>query len=226
MTEPAPEPQDPDGLVIPTSLLAKRAKLDATDPAVHEVLVEAIQDAQADVVGYLGRAIVPTEYEETGVGSTWTGEWDLAPLDEPVLEVLSATPELAADGVTPTGYYTVVYRAGIDAADTTDASLHPIRRYVRAHALNSPEVTKLWQSTGGKGEVRSVSAEGQSISYGPATLGGGGEAGSGVPGALPKLSSLDFWRVAGRRAYHRKDSYAGTWPHVSLDPDGMVPWRS
>jgi hypothetical protein len=220
MSEPAPEtPQDPDDLVVSTAEVARRAGLTLTE-ANHPVLVDAIRDATDDVVGYLGRAIVPTSYTESGLFPIGD-EWDLIPLDDPVRSVDTVTAETYTDG-TPTGYFTVVYTAGLDAR--SDPDLRPILRYVRAHAMNSPEVTRLWQQTSGaKGEVRSVSADGQSISYGPATLGGGGQAGSGAPGALPTLASLDRWRVAGRRVYQRKtQSYAGDWPYRSLDPYQVI----
>lgn len=203
-------PED-DTLVVSPETIANKASMSLPLSAEQrDTITEAILDAQADVEGYLGRPIVPITYVETGRYPAPDG-WDLVEHgDDPVLLVLAAIPETDPETSQPTGYYTITYTAGLDAKH--DEVLRPIRRYVAAHALNSPEVTRLWTSTGGRGEVRSISAEGQSISFGPASLGGGGSAGSGAPGALPTLASLDRWRLAGRRVHVAK-TRARTWPY-------------
>lgn len=200
--------EDPRLVVAPVDLL-RRAGI--TDPTEAQILTatDAILDAQADVVAYLGRPITPTTYTETDRFAYYDG-WRLeAAPDEDLIEIVSVTPQLVA-GV-PTDYFTVTYIAGIDAA--TDPVLDPIRRYVRVHAMNSPEFTRMWKTaTKAEGDVRSLSAEGQSVSFSPPTLGGGGgKAGSGEPGTLPTLGSLDRWRLAGRRAY-QAPSEVRLWP--------------
>src|SRR5690606_8618469 len=146
-----------------------------TDPseAVLETLADAIRDAMVDVEAYLGRPITPRTVTETRLWPNLFGGWTLRHDD--ILEVISAEPETTAEGQA-TGYYTVTYTYGMAAV--SDPGLGAIRRYVTAAAMNSPAVTALWRTvTGAVGDIRSVSAEGQSVSYGPATLGGGGTAG-------------------------------------------------
>lgn len=199
-------------LVVPIADVAQAAGLDEVEH--QDVIRDAILDAQADVVAHLGRVITPTTFVETAREPDWSGGWNLTPLDHPVTEVTSAVASTYSDG-TPTGYYTITYTAGLDAR--TDEVLHPIRRYIKAHALNSPAITRLWRDTPeGQGGIRSASTQGQTITYERATLGGGGAPGSGVPGALPTLASLDRWRVAGRRVYQRQ-SVPGQWPYSTPD---------
>ncbi len=193
--------------------LAARLGIGTGDNGVDTVLADAITDAQADVEGYLGRVIMPTQFTETGCWAMYGG-YDLIPLDEPVRSIDTAVAETAGSPPYDTGYFTVTYTAGLDC---TEADKRPILRYVTAHAMNDPQVLRVWeQVTGGHGAITSVSAEGQSISYGAVNFGGGGLAGSGVPGALPSLPSLDRWRRAGRRVFTRKTpigALASPWPY-------------
>jgi hypothetical protein len=210
---------DPRLVVLPEEL-AVRAKLPLPlSAADREVIIGAILDAQADVSGYLGRrSLMPSTYVQHGVAPSYYGDgsWTLtAHGDEEIVSVTSATPE--ATGGVLTGLYTVEYVAGINVRENEEYS--PIRRYVRAHALNSPEFNRLWQaSETGKAArtVRTVSAEGQSVTFENASAGGGSSSdakpGSGAPGALPTLASLDRWRVAGRRVY-QGPTRTGQWPY-------------
>lgn len=201
-------PEVPD-LVVSPETLAKKAKIPLPlSEEDREQIIECIRDAQADVAGYLGRAIMPTTYTETG-RSDFGGQWDLTPLDDPIIDVVSAVPE-ESEGQ-PTGWFTITYIAGLNAKD--DPALRPILRYVTAHAMNSPEFVLLWKTaTSAKGDIKSTTTEGQSISYDKATLGGGGAAGSGAPGALPALASLDFWRR--RSVFQRKTVHREPWPYT------------
>lgn len=178
--------------------LARRLGVDDPDDKLLARVRDAIADAEDDVVGYLHRAIRPTRRTATGRWPSPYG-WDL-PDDEPVLAVVSATPELYPDGVTSTGTFTVEYDVGLDYLN--DPSLGPIRRYVRAAALNNPELLQyVARTTTLRGPVQSVSVstEGQSknVTYAPLGFGGGGQAASDSPGALPSLKSLDWWRLRG-----------------------------
>lgn len=197
-------------LVVDPETVAKRAGLDPTDDNVIDVVTDAILDAQDDVRAYLGRVIVPTLATEHGRYADGAGRWVLAEHDdEPPRVVVQVTPEMVDGQVT--GLFTVTYQYGIDARQD---EFRPIARYVKAHALNSPEVTRLWESTvKARGPIKSVSAEGQSISWEKATLSGGAAAkpGDGTPGALPVLGSLDLWRLRGRRV-HVAPSRSSDWP--------------
>jgi hypothetical protein len=204
-------PVDPR-LVVAPEYVARRARPPLPLPLSEddrETIIDAILDAQADVVAYLGQPITPTTRTATGVYPYADG-WHLPEDDAVVVSVTAETD----DENTPTGYYTLTYTTGLDAAN--DPDLRPIRRYVLAHAMNSSAFTDLWRaSTGAKGEVKSLSAEGQSVSFAAATLGGGGDAGSGKPGSMPTLASLDLWRVAGRRVY-QAPSLVTQFPYESM----------
>jgi hypothetical protein len=204
MTEPAPETD----LVVTPEQVAAKAGISTMTPAQREIIADAIRDAQADIVGYLGREISPQTRTATAM-YPFAGGWSFPDEDETIQSVVSVTPETYAgtSPPVPTGLFTVTYRVGLDAAN--DPALRPIRRYVLTHAMNSPEVTRVWKiATGTQGEVRTLSAEGQSVTFTAPTLGGGGgKAGSGEPGALPTLASLDRWRLAGRRVYQAPTRY-------------------
>lgn len=96
---------------------------------------------------------------ETGRAPVGNG-WNLEGGD--VIEVLTAVAE-ERDGQ-PTGYYSVTYLAGLDARTRPD--LAPIRRWVAAAAQVHPAVRRL-TSAADRREARTVSAEGQSVSYEP-----------------------------------------------------------
>lgn len=212
-------PDTPD-LIVSPEYVARRATPKIPLPLTEdqrETITEAILDAQSDAAAYLGRSgVVPGVYTESGRYDDGRGHWDLVLVDEPLIEVLDATPE-AIDGM-PTGYYTITYRAGIDAKN--DPELRPIRRWVAAAAMNSPEFVAMWrEATKVKGTVKSVTTEGQSVTYDTPTLGGGGK---GQPGELPGKSSMDRWRIAGRRVYQRRTVPRPPWPHSSMTPHGRL----
>jgi hypothetical protein len=191
-------PFDDDLIVSPEAIAsAIKVPLPLTDEH-RETIRDAILDAQSDVAAYLGRSsLMPVTKTVTGLWAAGE-EWEIDD-DEGVLRVLSAVADVDVDSQ-PIGTFTITYLAGFNARD--DAALRPIRRYVIAHVKNSPEVTGLWKDVvKPKGDIKSLSAEGQAVGFTTPTLGGGGAAGSGAPGALPTLGSLDYWRLAGRRVY-------------------------
>lgn len=200
MTVETPETPEPDPrLVVQPEEVADEAGIPLPlSERDRKIVVGAILDAQADVDGYLGQSPLPTTLVQRGVWD-FGGTWDLARFtDLDVIRVLSSEPEMDSDGVA-TGTFTITYLAGIDARED---EYRPIRRFIVAHAKNSPEFTTVWQRlTKTRGAVKTVSAEGQSVSFGTATLGGGGAAGSGAAGSLPTMASMDRWRVAGRRVH-------------------------
>lgn len=191
--------------------LADDLGIDEPDAAMVRRLQRALDDAEADVVGYLGRPILPEQHTAYRVWPDLfrTGGWTLAET-EPIRRIVSATPETFLENGVPieTGTFTVVYEVGLDYAN--DPALAPIRRYVMAAALNSPKLlTYLSRTNGLRGPVKSVSVstEGQSknVTYADLGYGGGGQAGADSPGALPSRSSLDRWRRAGRRVHQAPD---------------------
>lgn len=198
MSEPEPEATP---LVVSVASIARRLRLDVPlDPDDEAVLEDAIRDATADVEAYLGRSLTPVEVVETGHWPWWEG-WRLRGDD--FIEIVSAVPETYTDG-SVVGTYTITYMAGLDAR--TAPALEPIRRYIRAAVMNAPDVLRLWQATtGARGNVTSLSTDGQAVTFAAATHGGGGAAGTGSPGALPDRSSLWPWRK--QTVYQRPTTY-------------------
>lgn len=169
-------------------------------------LTDALLDAQADVEGYLGRRIVPELVVERKCWP-YPGGWTLE--EQPVVELVSEVEEFDGVGV-QTGFWTVTYRAGLDTRNDTE--LRPIRRLLMAQAANQPGATALWRTVGsgataGVGKrVKSVSAEGQSVSYeflDPSGGPTGGQANAATVGGPVKWASIDRWRLSGRRVYQR-----------------------
>lgn len=208
MTQPPVDVDDDLPTVVSPEYVAARFGLGET-AATLRMIRYALLDAQADVVAYLRRPITPQTYTVSGVAA-YGPTWRFDPVDVPVHTIDTVTAETDAEG-NPTGFYTLVYTAGLDAAN--DPALAPIRRYVVAHAANSPQFVSEWSRTesGKAGTIKSASTEGQSVTYDKATLGGGGEAGSGKPGALPSISSLDQWG-AGPAVFQRR-GFDLPWPY-------------
>jgi hypothetical protein len=205
MTEPAPPVvEEVCPLVIPVEKIAKRLGLDVppTDDDA-EAIAGAIYDAQAEVEGYLGRPITPTVFVQTN-SIAYTDGWHLS--ESKVIEVQSAVPETDPVNGEPTGRYTVTYLAGIDA---TQPIYLPIRRYIEAAVLDHGEIARIWQAKQGTKAARrerSVSVEGQSISWDYLTPSGvDGKQGQAdrLGTGRPSLASMDRWRLAGRRVFQR-----------------------
>lgn len=222
MTDTTPPEINP--LVIDVDYLARRLGLDSpVDSATADILREAILDAQADVEGYLNRPIVPQvrtlEHQHPYVitGGGWLGGWieyDALSTrwrqDHDVLSVLSVTPEVRPDDGFPTGLLTISYLAGLDARN--DPELRPILRYVTAAARNDPAVLDVWSAvTKPRGQLTSVSTDGQTASFSSPWHGQGTTPGSGAPGALPLISSLFPWKR--QPVYQRRE-----------DPMSPGPW--
>jgi hypothetical protein len=205
LRDPIDLPEDDRLIVSPETLGDSIGMPLPLSPAQRKTLTQAILDAQDDVVGYLGQPLMPQQFVQTGVWA-WGDEWPLtAHGDIPVSRILSTVPETDVLGG-PGDTWTITYLAGINARDGAEYS--PIRRFVRLHAANSGDVTRLWRSVVNPEKViKSSSTSGQSVSYEVPTLGGGGAAGSGIPGALPTRTSLDHWRIAGRRVHQGPTRY-------------------
>lgn len=162
-----------DALGVPLPITAEQ----------RSALETAIRNAQADVVGYLNRPVVPKAITLRAVTPFFTGDLDDAdswplPDQDDTVRVIAYRPH--ADGT-----YDVDFLVGLNGATE-----ETIVRYVTAHAAESER-----QRPGGVGNsgrrVSSVSAEGQSISYEAAPT-------EGQAGALPALATLNRLR---RRLY-------------------------
>ncbi|MCX5070821.1 hypothetical protein OOJ91_33795 [Micromonospora lupini] len=185
-------PSEP-ALVVDVGEVARRAGLAPDDDNVVAAVTDAIRDATADAEAYLGYPLVPLSRTETGLEPGWDGTWPLG--EDPVASIVQVTAELDAH-LQPTGLYTVEYLWG---RDSREPEYGPIRRWITASAAYAhPSVRLLADAGGQRRRVKSVSAEGQSVSYesSPPT--------AGAPTAgVPPMSTMDRWRLAGRRVYTR-----------------------
>lgn len=184
--------------------------------ADHWVIEQAIRYAQVDVESYLGRPITVREFVEHGREER-CGGWRLS--ESPVLEIVSATPEPA-----PSCTWTVTYRAGLDVPN--DRRFAPIVRYVREHAMWGELVQGLQRrlNLADTRTAKSISVTGQSVTYERVHDSSAAKPGSGVPGSLPTLESLDRWRVRGRRVYQRETQHWEPWPYDSRSYSGQWWW--
>ncbi|XTZ13925.1 hypothetical protein ACQSSU_20725 [Micromonospora echinospora] len=198
MTAPLPP------LVVSIEHVARLAGLDPTDEAVQYAVEAAIRSATEHAQTYLGRLVAPTQLTQRGVRPLAAG-W---PLEHTPTRIVSVTAETDADGA-ESGFFTVVYETGLDAREPQYGA---IREWVTAAAQVHPAVRRL-MAAGGR-EVRSVSADGQAVSYEPIP----GAAGAPTAG-VPPLSSMDRWRAADGLAWQRSDRWEPvpgdelTWPY-------------
>lgn len=221
------------GLIIQADTVARLAGLPRPLSEEAQWLVEqAILASQEDVVGYLGQPITPLLATENGLypryatlGLLDTRQWALC--NGPIIEILAADPE--TDTPFPIGSYTVSYTYGLNVV--TDPEMGPVQRWIKASVLASPELSALYaasDTTGAGGRlVNSLSAEGQSVSYGAVKIPAAsvaGAAGSGAPGSVPLLSSLDKWRVAKRRVFQRRGDpfHSSGIPPITTVPPFLV----
>lgn len=198
-------------LIVQAEVVARRLEIPLPLSEDDRYVIESeIRDAQAVVEGYLGRPIEVREITQTGLRLYPKG---FRLKTTPVVKVVSVTADL--DGTDWLGTYTVVYQAGLDAAN--DLDMEPIRLYVRLHAMYSPGVQALLRRVNPEAarKVTDLSVTGQSVKYKDVYSTDDAKPGTGVPGALPTLASLDRWRVAGRRVYVRPSEYgsAAPWPY-------------
>jgi hypothetical protein len=191
-------------LVVPVDQVARRAGLDADNADVQWQVEQAIRAATADVEAYLRRPVtvrqyvlrhvppVPARAQGLQVPAPDTG-WQL-PV-QPVVSVDNVVAEYTSDQYA-TGLFTVTYTAGLDAV--ADPDLEPIRRRVAAAALADPQLARYVVQVPGARLPRTVSTEGQSITY---------EARPAVPeapGGVPPLTTLERWQ--NRVVYTRQDA--------------------
>lgn len=190
----------------PAEQLARRMGIKEPDADLLEALDDALDDAVAEVEGYLGRSITPVQKVAYGCWPV-PGGWDLIGVTGTLRRIVSAVPEVWPDTGLESGTFTVTYEVGLDYL--VDADVRPIRRYVQAAAANNPMLLAYLSRTGERGEIKSVnvSTEGQSksVTYSTLSYGGGGTAGADAPGALPSRSTLDRWRLANRHVHQAPD---------------------
>lgn len=201
-------------LIVPVTDVARRLGLTLPlDDDDAWLIEQALIDAQSDLEAYLGRPVTPQTFTETGlIRFPEPDPWQLA--NYPVVAITTVTPETHLDGQ-PTGRFTVTYVAGLDGAD--DPELEPLRRFVRTHAIYSPDIRALYRRLAPEQarQVASLSVEGQAVTY-TDTFAASGQ--PGAPGTLPTLASCDRWRIAGRRVFQRRtprwrDDWYREWPY-------------
>lgn len=198
-------------LVVQPEHIARRLGLpQPLDEHDRWIIEQAIIDAQADLEAYLGRSITAQTYTETHM-LPLGGHYNLT--HWPVIAVTSTTAETDPATGQPTGYYTVVYTAGLDGV--ADPELEPIRRFVRTHALYSDGVQRLFRRLipDQARKVAALGVEGQNVTYADTYQVREDAAELGLPGALPTLKSCDRWRLAGRRVHQGPTQVNELWPY-------------
>ncbi|MGW0033091.1 hypothetical protein ACWDXD_25150 [Streptomyces sp. NPDC003314] len=192
----------PLGLGLVTSPEAVADELGLPLPltaAQRDDLLTAIRRAQADVVGYLGRPVVPQLVTRPGLTPRWGRDEDL---EDPATwsfdtgDLAQVSAYRPRDG----GTYDVDFLVGLDGA-----TIDPITRYVTTHAAEAERQRPGSAAAQGR-RVSSVSAEGQAVSYESAPA-------AGQAGALPALDSLKRWK---RLLYQPLNQGArAPWPYSS-----------
>lgn len=198
-------------LVVQPEQVARRPGLpQPLDERDRWMIEQAIVDAQSDLEAYLGRPITAQTYTETGM-LPLSGGYNLT--HWPVIAITSTTAETDPDSGAPTGYYTVVYTAGLDGV--ADPELEPLRRFVRTHALYSETVQTILRRVAPESarKVASLGVEGQNVTYADVYAVADNAAELGLPGALPTFKSCDRWRLAGRRVRQAATRANGPWPY-------------
>lgn len=198
-------------LIVPADDVAVRAGLPIPLTVDRlDVIEAALEDAQDDLIGYLGRQLVPVTHVETGLFPNADGTWNLSYY--PLIAVVTAVAESYPDGQ-ETGLWTVTYRAGLDAV--SDPELSPLRRYVRTHALWGPEVRRLVREYDPSLDriVRAATVDGQSVQYETAVQAGQvAKPGSGAAGSMPTLETCAKWRIGDREVFQRP-GVSLPWPY-------------
>lgn len=213
MTTPAPTPDRivppaPDPELITRRLVAGR-KITPSDELL-QLAQDALDDATGEVEGYLGRPILPEQRTAYNVFPI-NGGWRIREF-EPIRAIVSTTPTTDPAGMP--GSSTVLYTVGIDYR--IDPECSPIRRYITAAALNNYLLLQYAENVlhlRGPVNSISVSTEGQSknvqfghLGYLPPSSRSASQ-GMDYPGQLPKLTTLDRWRRAGRRVTQASDRW-------------------
>lgn len=196
-------------LVVTVEEVARRLGLPQPLEESDRWLIEqAIADAQSDLEAYLGRPVSKGTYTQEHLIKYYSG-YQLKYF--PVHSITSETAELDSGGQ-PTGYWTVVYVAGLDGEN--DPELEPIRRFVRTHAIYSPTVQALFRRLAPEQarKITNLSVEGQSVTYSDAYATDVRAAEFGLPGSLPSLKSCDRWRIAGRMVHQAPTQVLSPWP--------------
>lgn len=175
---------EPQLLVTPDDVMS-RVGVDPEDTDLLLRAKRAILDAQADVEGYIRRGLFPVERTLPSVYPVTSINWGLGDVRawpdvlfmvQDVFTVVSSTPN-------GDGSFQLVVNVGLDGLNES-----PIVRFVTRHAAETLRNDPVLFNTVQK-RVKSVSAEGQSLTY---ELGSMAE---GDVGAPPKLSSLARYRI-------------------------------
>lgn len=168
-------------LVVDPLVVARRLGVEQPTPFQHDLIVDAIIDAQDAVVAEINRPIQPRRHVVTQV---WPkpGALDLDDSRSWPLEGFDDTVSVVSRTASPFGSYDLEVAVGLDGA-----AERPIVRYVVAHAAAA--LRESGESGMGQRVITSLAAEGQSVSYAALTT-----AGAKAAGAPPDLGSLRAYK--------------------------------
>lgn len=184
-------------LIVDAADILRRAGVDESH---LQDMQDAIEDAQADVEGHIGRKLLPEAVIRHGLipdpryPLTDNAAWPQIVADDD-WSVFSAEPDPDLPGA-----YVVTFNVGLDARNEA-----PIKRFVRAHAIesmrNNPAIGDDIRQ-----RLTGVSAEGQSLNFEK------GSTAEGAAGALPNIKMLDRYRRP--MAFRRPTPPARLWPYA------------
>lgn len=191
-------------LLVDPADVARRLHLDpaALTAEQRARIVDAIEDAQADLEAELNRPLVPTVEIREGVWPVMYpvgGTLDRATY--PALADIYDDVKILEATANADGTFNLTLQIGLNAAEEA-----PILRYVRAHAVESLRLDP--QSGMGQLAVTSVSAEGQSISYEKRSTQ------EGAVGSLPSLRSLRRYKRLS--VYQAPSRATAPWPYTGV----------
>lgn len=202
---------DPQPLVVTANDVAVRIGMGgALAPAQVAVIESAIRDVQADVEAYLGAPIAPRTVAHAS--RFWLDPQEMREHWVPLI-TWDVTEQTAEEVV-----YSITF--GYDVLN--DVSMEPVRRYIRYQAAQQPQVRTVWVDAVGQEKsrrVKTASVDGQSVGYDYVTPTGEllpfttslGKAATESGIVTPKLADLDYWRIAGRRAFQRRGPGSDPW---------------
>lgn len=189
-----------DLLVTEADVMAALGGINDPTTAQINMIRAAIRAVQADITTYLGVPLVPS----TATVVLPNAYYGIDPaIDLPDY----IDPRDFGYVGNPDGSVTVTFTYGYDAANDVRLGA-AVRRYILYAVIEQPRIVDLWRtsvgSTGAQ-RIKSASTNGQSVTYeqvGPTgeVIGSRGSKATDIV----DLSTLSYWRVAGRRVHQRR----------------------
>ncbi len=214
-----PSPTDSGLVVSPESVAVRLGVALPLTAEARETISAEIRSAMADVENYLNRPLIPTEVLIPDARPSWDvdlWDWDRAWWPYNSAGWRDEVSIVGWTGPDADGQYKLRVAVGMDGS-----RVEAITRFVRLHATESVRSNTAYGL--GSREVRSLSAEGQSISYVDAPSGGGsGGSGAAAAGSMPTFDSLRRYKKPS--IYMNPAPSGGVWPNSPSRAFGWGRW--